>query len=721
MKQAEAALGQTKTSRASATERSHLTDPDSPASCLPRLLRQLGWSGRRAEIEGALPYFSDTLTVTDVRNALVRLGYKTYARDLKLNEIHPSQFPCLIQYSGESSLRLLLSREGDDIVGLANLSGWGPSEAERDRVGRVYFVEKADPQELAKAHSGNGWFWRVVARLKKSLIYLAVAAALSNVSAVGLPLAIMAIYDRVIGAGSLAGLPFFAGGALLILLFEAGLRFMRARMLANIAGRIDYLLGIETFRQILSLPMAYTERAAVSTQMSRLREFESIRDFFSGTGANAVVDLPFVGIMIIAVALIAGPLAIVPLAAVIAFAVMGVGMALAKKLDPSAGSNASNERQNFLIETLIRMRTIKSTASETVVRDRLKLASARVAQTQLTYQNGQAFAEAASSAITNLSALVILIVGANLAMAGDLTVGALIATMMLVWRILGPIQGAFMAYSSFSRVLKSISQINRLFAISPEKATETSKVLKSRINGGIEIDRLSFRYPNTVDPALMGVTFGAKPGQIVAVMGANGSGKSTLLKLLSGLYYGQAGSVRVDGYDVRQFNLKELRRQIGYAPQATEFFYGTISQNLLMAKAGLSIRDVEKALEFMGILDEIRALPDGLETRLGDQRTSSVPEGLARKLSIARALVGAPPILLLDEPEQGLDRSGDGTVCALLERLSGRCTVIMCTHRPSYVRLAHTAIVLRDGAMEFMGKPKDAVAALMASSSGRGG
>ncbi|MFM8991060.1 MAG: ATP-binding cassette domain-containing protein [Alphaproteobacteria bacterium] len=208
----------------------------------------------------------------------------------------------------------------------------------------------------------------------------------------------------------------------------------------------------------------------------------------------------------------------------------------------------------------------------------------------------------------------------------------------------------------------------------------------------------------------MATDFSAKAGEVVAIVGASGSGKSTLLRILAGAYQPQSGAVTIDGVDIRQLAPGDLQGAVSYLPQACHFFHGTIEQNLRLADPLASDESMRAALSDAGALDEVMALRNGLDTKLGDQRTAKLPAGLLQRLALARALLSRAPVLLLDEPGQSFDERGDAALRALLPRLRGSRTVVMVTHRPSHMRLCDRVVVLQEGrvarempAAEFLG------------------
>ncbi|MCG8098171.1 MAG: ATP-binding cassette domain-containing protein, partial [Candidatus Thiodiazotropha taylori] len=299
--------------------------------------------------------------------------------------------------------------------------------------------------------------------------------------------------------------------------------------------------------------------------------------------------------------------------------------------------------------------------------------------------------------------------------AGSMSIGALIATMALIWRVLAPLQSAFLSFSRFEQVSKTIQQINQLMKLDVERHSGRSALMLTELKGRINIDRVSFRYGPNYDPALLGISIHVEPGEMLAIMGETGSGKSTLTKLIAGMYRPQAGSLSIDEFDIRQLNAMDLRRAIAYVPQNPHFFHGTVAQNLRLNNVLATDDELRQACSQAGILEEIERLPKGFDTRIGDNTTEHLPPGLTRGLSMARAFLRPAPIILLDEPGASLDIESDERFMQQIKKLKGTKTIIMVTHRPSHVRLADKVIVLDQGSEVFAGDPDKAIQLVLES------
>ena len=285
-----------------------------------------------------------------------------------------------------------------------------------------------------------------------------------------------------------------------------------------------------------------------------------------------------------------------------------------------------------------------------------------------------------------------------------MSVGELVAAMMIVWRILLPVQIVSLNLPRLRQIRTTIGQVNDLARMRPEREDAIPMVFR-RLGGSISAAGLYLSLGARQEPQLRGVNLEVSAGEIVAVTGASGSGKSTLLKILLGLYPQYMGTVRLGGLDMRQLDPAEIRSAIGYAPQQPTFFYGSVAANLRFACPSATDADIVEALATVGIYLPNPTLPDGIETRISGTGARLFSQGMLCRLSLARAFVKKSSILLLDDPGNGLDRVGDTALTAHLNSIRGNTTVLLVTARPSHMRIADRVVVMSAGVIVANGKP----------------
>ncbi len=682
-------------------------DSDSPwAACLPPLLRALGHGDDSRELIEALPHFASELELLDIRNILVNLGYESSPLKTRADRIASELYPCL--FVGDDSLLVICrDKAGGATYFDATERRWRRGEPPGAR-GTAYLFTQRDHAQ-PRAASGESWTFRLMMRFKHLLLHLLLMTGLINLVALAVPLFVMIVYDKVIGSHSSDSLPYMIAGISILLLADLLLRNLRARLLGHVAGRLDYLIGSSVFQQLLRLPPIYTERSTMNAQLGRIRQFDTLRDFFTGSNAANLLELPFALLFLGVIAVLAGPIVFVPIAMAGAYALFGLFWMPHLKTRLRAAASTRNNHQRMLMQTLDGRDEIKAVGGETRWWARFRELSGESVNASRASYMANAVLNTVSQALMTLAAVAVVGLGAEAVIAGEMSVGALIATMALVWRVLSPLQAAFLSANRIDQMLKAARQINQLMKLPIEKHHGKSSLLLRETQGHIRYERVSFRYAQDQNPALLGVSLEALPGEFVAITGGTGSGKSTLLKLIAGMYRPQAGSLSVDTLDLRQLNAIEWRQAIAYVPQETRLFHGSIAQNMRLNDPLASDARIERALDEAGILDDVRAMADGMHSRLDDISTRNLPPGVLRGLSMARAFLTPGHILLLDEPGASLDDASDSRFIEQIRRLKGRRTIIMVSHRPSHIRLADKAIVLEQGSIAFSGAPDEAI------------
>jgi ATP-binding cassette subfamily C protein/ATP-binding cassette subfamily C protein LapB len=685
------------------------------AACLVPILHALGWRGEMRLLTEALPHFSTSFDEFDVVSVLANLGYTTRPTPARLQDLDSNLLPCLF-VPDDGTAMVVLARNGDRLT-VFDGAGSEQTECAADSTkGIAYLVSEKAKADAESAGTGDRWFNFVAHCFRGVVIKMFSISCVTNVIALAIPIFIMVVYDKVVAASSPETLGYLAAGVGLIILLDIALRCIRARLLAYVGARIDVILSVAAFRQILNLPLGMTENAPVSGQMARIKQFESIREFFIGPLATVILDLPFVFFFILLIAIIAGPLVWIPLILLAVFIGMGIIMGRKFQARIRESSEARTRRQNFLMEMLTSMRSLKQAGAEGAWADRFREISADAAMSHFLLSQASARMQTLGQFLMFAAGIATIATGTVRVAEGDMTVGALIATMAMIWRILTPLQTGFLSLANVEQIKLGIEQVNRLMNIVPERADNDIASVYRPFTGRIVFQNVSMRYAPMAEPALLGVNLAIEPGEIVAVTGSSGSGKSTLLKLVPGLYSAQAGTVNIDGLDVRQLDPRELRHSIAYVPQICTLFHGTVAQNLRLGNPMATDADLTAAIVDANLMDFIMQLPDGVDSWLKDKELDQMSLGFKQELMLARAYATNAPILILDDPGATIDDEGDNALCRKLQNLRGRSTVLIATHRPRHMRLADRIIHLEAGRVTHNGPPEEVLPQLFASS-----
>jgi len=662
--------------------------------CFAVLLTILRWRGGPDDMLAALPHAERTPDLTDIRNALARLGFATRPHRLRRGKLDPRRLPALLIEPGRPAAVLYRDPDGT-VLRFDGASGQAKPSAHWHLHGDLYVLT-----DHAVRPPGRSWMGDVARRFLGELPVLLGVSAMITLLGLAVPIFTMAVFDTVIAGRSPETLRWLVLGAIGALGMEVVFRALRRRALAQLGERLDRLIPTAVFSQLIGLPAALVERAGTAAQVSRLRDFAAIRDFLTGAFALAVLDLPFSLIVLALLFLLGGWVALVPVLAALGFTLLFFVTRGIVHRSMTEASQAAQQREVLALEALEAQRCLKLVGAQARWTERYAEAAAAAALTSARAAAISGNVMTVAQALVTLSGLAALLVGVVAVLGGAMTAGALIAGMMLIWRVLGPLQTGFIMLSRWEQTRASIRQVDGMMQMESERQAPTVARMAPPERGDVVFHRVSLRYLAQSEPVLAGASFSVTHGEVVAITGGEGAGKSTLLRLVAGLYRPQSGVVRVGGHDIRAFDPAVLRRAVAWVPQNPKLFYGTVAQNLRLALPTASEAALREAARCAHVLDAIEALPQGFETRVGDNATARLPRSILLRITLARALLRDAPVLLLDEPVAGLDDACADAFAEIIAARRGHATILMSTHRPSHARLADRVLHIADGVVE---------------------
>lgn len=657
----------------------------------------------------ALPFGRDGYSEEDVLNTLARLGYFSRKIPVKINELDSRLFPSLFVQKDGNPVILIGHEDGRvKVFKNHNISYLYEHQLSGDK-GHAIVFERYDENKPAtskfvRSGTNYGWFRALLGRFHGTFAQILSAGLVINLISLTTPLMIMLVYNRVIATGTMDVLPMILIGMGIAAIFEVFLRGVRSRGLSWIAARMDNIVGNRIFAHMIGLPPALIERASVSAQIARIKTFESIRDFFCGSVFLSMIEMPFVLLAALAIYFIAGPLVLVPLGMTALYA--GLFFLIYKQVKTSIriAAKTSSARQQFAIEAFEKIRGVRAYGLTNLWEEKFRDLSGKemVAHFRLNFL-GMA-GETLGNALTILSAVATTGFGAHMIWAGTLTTGGLVATMILVWRVITPFYSLCTMIPRLEQLRQSIIQVNNLMDIDTEEQQSKFASVLSTIKGTISFNNVGLHYNEDGDDIISGISFTANAGDLVAITGENGAGKSSLLKMVKGLYRPTSGSVQIDGFDIRQLDAASLRKQIAYVPQQYDYFDGSILDNMRLCNPIAARADVEVALDLAAAMDEIQMLPEGLDTRINRYNIAALPGNLGLRLSLARLYLHTAPILLIDEvPNTILSGKAGRNLRDYLARCKGKRTCMMISYREDFLKMADTLIYLRRGEAPVIG------------------
>jgi ATP-binding cassette subfamily C protein LapB len=649
-----------------------------------------------------------------LRTVLLRLGIETEKVNVPAHRIRNEHCPC-IAVSDRNSLVFIQSVDADGMARIFNsqTASWQTESGDKLR-GEVYVVRLLDPFVQQEQLQRDGLVWPLLRRFGDSLKMVFWQSLAINLLGLVVSFYVMYVYDKAIGAKSIDTLTLLFIGGIAAVAMELRLRHHRAAAIARLGARFDALATTSAFRTVLGLPLGMSENAPLSAQLTRFRQMEVGRELFGGSLATSLIDLPFTIIFFIMIFALGGTLGFVPAAFALILSLVGLctTAGLSKQMRDMGDWKAKSD--SLLIEICTRLKLIRADNAESVWLQRASDSYRNFLISKFQSQQYNNTLQVLAQAGVTISGAAVLWLGTLEVMQGKLSIGALIAIMAVVWRVLGPIQTVFLSLHRIKTIVETIRQLDRLIRLKPEREHGRITGAALTLSGQLSLEGVCFRYANRSDLTIKGISLKVKAGEFITIAGPSGAGKSTLLKIMLGLYQSQSGSVRFDDLDLRQIDPTELRHRLSFLGQDPAFFYGTVAQNLRLAAADSTDDELIGALKSVGISVSDPILVEGLETRLNAVNRRAMSLSFIQRLALARCFLTNAPIILLDEPANHLDREGDEALMRLIAKARGRSTIIMTTARPSHMRAADRVVVLQEGIVVAQGKPEQIVPRLLA-------
>lgn len=666
-------------------------------ACVEMLARHFGTTFHRHVVERALRTATGRIGPAQLGAVVELAGLSSRLLALPPNRLTNDELPALVRSQGAiavahaghgRTLQLAsprLGRIAADVV-----------ELDADAEGLLDVLEISGPRAATARRLDLSWFVPALAAHKRALVEVFVASFFVQLLALGNPLIIQVIIDKVLVQNSLPTLNVLGALLLLVAIGEVVLGGLRTYLFVDTTNRIDVTLGSRIIDHLYRLPLAYFQKRRVGEIASRVGELENIRQFLTGTALTVVLDAVFSVIYIAVMLFYSVPLTLAALATVpvLLVATFLVSPWLQRMIRARAERNA--ETQAHLVETLTGIQTIKAQSLEMHSRwewyGRYTRFIRQGFKTVLTATTFRQF----STLLNHISELAVLWMGAYLVLGNQLTLGQLIAFRIVAGYVTGPLLRLGSVWQEFQEVNLSMERLRDVMDAPPEQSVEQQrKIPMPEIAGAVRFDGVTFGYggPTRI---VSNVTCEVPAGAMVAVVGGSGSGKSTLLKLLARLYPPDEGRILVDGYDVSKVELYSFRRQVGLVLQDNLLFDGTVQENIALGRPDAPPEAIIAAARAAEAHDFIMDLPEGYNTPIGEQGRG-LSGGQRQRVAIARILLQDPRMVILDEATSALDYPTEHQVCRNLARLLAGRTVFLVTHRLRSIEHADLILFLEQG------------------------
>lgn len=648
--------------------------------------------------------------------AAARAGLKSSLIKRPLQQISPLQLPII----------LLLSNQGACILDSFNeehteakiimpaeeaVEQWVDIEDLQDEyLGFAFMIKKAyeysEENKRTLQLGQKHWFWSTLALSKSAYRDVLIASLLLNLFVLASPLFTMNVYDRVIPNNAIETLWMFAIGVIIVYILDAFLKYTRTYLLENAAKKSDIIMSSIIFEKVMDLKISH-HPASVGSFASNLKDFDSIRSFLTNATMAALIDLPFAIIFLLVIAYIGGNIVLIPFVTILF--ILGYAFVIKKPLRKSIESTheASAKKSSILIEALNNIETLKSLGAMGQVQWAWEESTGEIANRSLRSRLLSSSIPTITQLLIQLNTVGVVVYGVYMIGEFELSMGGLIAIVILTSRTLAPMGQAAALITNYEDTKTSYERINEIISQPGERPEGKKFVQQPHFTGKIEFVDVSFNYPNSDNQVLKNVSFTIEAGEQVAIIGRIGSGKSTIEKLILGLYEPDSGSILIDDIDINQIDPADLRKNISYVSQDINLFRGTVKDNITYRASHATDGVLLKAARISGADEFIRRHPKGYEMPIAE-RGGGLSGGQRQSIGIARAFLFETPIIMMDEPSNAMDQTTEARLFKSLKENVKNRTAIYVTQKMTLLDIVDRVIVMHEGTV-YLDGPKDQV------------
>ncbi len=682
--------------------------------CLEELCRLYKLPGALKTIDSIYPKSAKPITLDKFVSIVKKINFVASVDELSLKALATQKLP-LIYFNKNNEASLLLAIENDQY------HIWEASLNQASHITAIVFKAKyvkkcilIKPQlqndGRVSFHESiikpSSWFWESLLKYKKVYMDVILASLVVNILSIFSSLFTMNVYDRVIPNQAHETLWALAIGVFIAYIFDILLRTLRSYFVDTANKRGDNEISAMLFERVMGLRLEH--RPASSGSMANtLKEFDSLRDFFTSATLLSVVDLPFVFIFILVIGWIGGSLFLVPLIAIPLIIFSGLIFQPALERAMNLNLTEASQKHGLLIESISNMETIKSLSTEGFFQNKWESILEASSASSFRSKFLATMIVNMTSFIQQVAYILIIIIGVYLIEKNALTMGGLVACSILASRAMAPLAQISSLLIRFQTASHALRNLNTLIATEQERPSNKKFLHRAAFDGGIQFDKVTFNYPGQGAHSLDSISFDIKPGDKVAILGRVGSGKTTLLKLILGLYRPQSGSILIDGIDQNQIDPIDLRSNMGYVDQDAKLFYGTLRDNIAIVKPDATDAMILEVAKIAGVEEFAKTHPLGYEMRVGEGG-HGLSGGQRQAITIARALLLNPQIILMDEPTSGMDTVAESHFIKNMNIFLKQRTLLFVTHKSSMMTMVDKIILMDAGKIVAFG-PRDEV------------
>ena len=531
------------------------------------------------------------------------------------------------------------------------------------------------------------------------------ASLFINLTTLALPLVILQVYDRILPNQATDTFSLLIFGLLIAAVLDGVLRVARSAILTWKGVQYEHTEGIHSIDRVVHSDLVKFESSSIGSYLDKMESLKKVREFYSGQSILMLVDLPFVLLFLSLIFVFAGKMVLIPITIIAIFIVVSYFTGKNLKVALEERSSADQRRQNFLIETLQGIHTVKAMAMEALMLRRYERLQAQSAASVFEVSRINSVVSGLGATFSQIVMISFVGIGSIYVVSGDLTIGALAAGTMLSGRVLQPALKAMGLWTQLQAVHIAGDKVNDMLSLSPEALKENS--LPITLNGEIELKDVHFQHEGSDVELLSGVSLHVKPGEAIGIFGANGVGKTTLINLIMGFVSPTQGEVLLNGKNIQTLDGSSVRAQTALMPQQGTIYDGTILDNLTLFREGYAVDQAIELAEIFGLTKAITKLPNGLDTRIGGANVDAIPAGVRQQIILVRSMIGDvqygdPKIILFDDANSCLDFGNEARLQQYLQENQKELTMIIISHRPSLLNICDRHFQLADGVLQSM-------------------
>lgn len=696
---------------------------DSLLACLEIICSMLGRPTSGTALTSGLPLENNRLTPDKAVRAAARAHLSAKMVKKSLPDIMRFTLPAILILEGNKACVLVDRdeiRDTYEVIFPETGKGsvvLGEEDLKTFYSGTVIFLKQMyryDQRSIDIAiDKPQEWFWGTLRKSWRIYVQVALSAILVNIFAIASPLFTMNVYDRVVPNAAKETLWVLSIGIFIIFGFDFLLKTLRVYFVDTAGKKADILLASRIFEQIMMMRLS-SRPLSSGGFANEVREFETLREFFSSVSLVALIDLPFVILFIYVIYLVGGPVAYIPLIAA-PIIIMGA-VIFQRPLNQWVRRTFREAAQKhaLLVEAISGLETIKSFGAEGRMQRNWERFVTQSAHSSKALKFFAALALNFSGLIQQVAYILMIIVGVYLIAEGQMTTGGLIACSILSSRALAPLSQMISLLTRYDQSMTALAALDKIVQLPTERPVGMSFLHRPIIKGNVEFQNVVFSYPGQSDKALDNFSINVEAGEKIGILGRIGSGKSTVEKLILGLYQPQSGAVKVDGTDIQQIDPADLRKHIGYVPQDIYLFFGSVRDNITFGSVDVDEELFNNAIHVSGVYDFVRHHPHGFDMQVGEGG-SMLSGGQRQAIALARALIRNPSIFIFDEPTAQIDHASEARLVTRLGQYLKDKTFILITHRMPLLALVDRLVVL-DGGKILADGPKEKVIELLSTS-----